>query len=321
MSLKGKWQLLLLPPAGFLFWLAFRSIPIRGIRSWAEGFGITSLVLLVLYEIAAWMIMGERWRFFCRENGADIRLGTATGARLAGFSWSYITPGPHVGGEPVQLFYLTRKGIPARKTLPALVRDRAYEFFSGLFTASFLIFLPGGDSKTGWISGVAAFSFLTAALMPAMSRKVFRYYAGFILRFSGSRPEGRHRVYRFLKDLFHPGQKSNRSPGVSSLLVFSVLLAPLLTVGEMALFFNGSGVLLSWRAFLVLTAVSRISHYAPVPGAVGVYDLGMIAASGWLGLDPVVTAAYVLFTRFRDLVQVGSGLIIFHTPTGAKIER
>ncbi len=258
--MKGKWQLLLLPPAVLLFWLAFRGIPTQGIRNWADGIKLTSLALLLLYEIAAWIVMGERWRFFCRESGANIGLRTATAARLAGFSWSYITPGPHVGGEPVQLFYLTRKGIPARSTLSALVRDRGYEFFSGLFTSSFLVFLPGGDNKTGWISGIAAFSFLTLTLMPAMSQKIFRCYAGILLKVSGTQPERRRRVYRFLKDLFQPWRESKRNPVVGSLLLFSVLLAPLLIIGEMALFFTASGAALSFRAVLVLAAVSRISH-------------------------------------------------------------
>jgi uncharacterized protein (TIRG00374 family) len=320
MSLKGKWQLLLLLPAGLLFWLAFRDIPLRGIRNWAEGFGIFNLMLLILYEIGAWILMGERWRFFCRENGVNINLGTATAARLAGFSWSYITPGPHLGGEPVQLYYLSRRGIPVRSTLPALVRDRAYEFFSGLFTSSFLVFLPGADGKSAWISGMAAFCFLALTLMPAMNHKVFRCYAGVLLRASGPHPPRRRRIYQFLKDLFQPFRELKRGHAVQGLLLLSVLLAPLLTIGEMALFFTGSGVQLNWRTVLVLAAVSRISHYAPVPGAVGVYDLGMIAASGWFGLDPIVAAAYILFTRLRDLIQVGTGLLLFHFPTGAAIE-
>jgi hypothetical protein len=201
-----------------------------------------------------------------------------------------------------------------------LVRDRGYELFSGLFTASFLIVLPGSDPGAGWISALAAVLFLAAAVLPVYSRKAFKALITVVFSFSGPSPERRYRIHRFLRNVFHSPGRRKRPLQIQILLYLSLFLTPLLAIGEIGLFFSLSGFPPGWRSVLVLAAVSRITHYAPVPGALGVYDAGMITAAAWLNLDPVTAAAYVLFTRLRDLFQVGIGMLLFYLPSGGNHE-
>ena len=297
-----------------LLWPVVRDFPAEAIREWAGGFEFPAVAALVIFESAAWILMGERWRYFCRENGVRIGLIEATSARLAGFAWSYITPGPQIGGEPIQILYISHRGHPARRVLPALVRDRSYEFFSGLITASLLMALPSGDGRAGWISGAVAITFITGVAVLSTNYRVFRCVAGIVMTWFGRTFSRGRAIHRFLSDVFRNRAARKRSIGLQALIWLSLVLAPVLAIGELFVFFGFSGMPLNWRSALVLAAASRISRYAPVPGAIGVYDAGMMATVGWLGLDTGAAAGYILFTRIRDLIQVGFGLALSSMP-------
>jgi len=313
---RTRWFLLLLAPGLVLAVLAFRNLSIGELGRWIRDFGVAPLGLLALYEVLAWGLMGERWRLFCREEGARLPVLRANAARLAGFAWSYITPGPHLGGEPVQLGYLTRRGHRLDRLLPALLRDRGYEVLAGLLTASLVLVLPGGDRSAGIIAAAAALVLVGLAALPAVSRRAFRALAAAAVAAVPKRWRNFRRsrsIYIVVRRTLRSDSETDRSLVLRIAVALSLLLPPMLIVVELILFFRLSGTAAPLRSVLVLAAVSRIAHYAPIPGALGVYDAGMIGSAAWLGLDPVAAGGYVLFTRTRDLIQVGLGLMIFGT--------
>jgi hypothetical protein len=185
---------------------------------------------------------------------------------------------------------------------------------SGLITVSSLAVLPGGDRRLGWTAAAIAVALILSAATIARRPAVFRSVAAAGMVIGGRSPVRRGRIYRFLKNVFQSAATVRlRIPG-RALLTASLVLAPLLTVLELQLFFAFSAAPLNWRNAIIMAAVSRIAHYAPVPGAIGVYDAGMMGAAAWLGLDPAIAAAYVFFTRLRDVLQVGAGLVIGAVP-------
>ena len=93
---------LLLAASPVLLWLAFRHLPPGALGHWISGLTPGALGLLIGFEILAFFLMGERWRYLLREAGASAPFLLIQRSRLAGFAWSYLTPGPHFGGEPVQ---------------------------------------------------------------------------------------------------------------------------------------------------------------------------------------------------------------------------
>jgi uncharacterized protein (TIRG00374 family) len=311
---------IIIPPALLLCLPLIRNIPGGALADWASGFGAVSLIVLLLFETASWFMMGERWRFFCREHGARIGLNRSTAARLSGFAWSYITPGPHFGGEPVQILYLARRGHPVQSTLPALMRDRGYEFFAGLLTVTLIVLLPGNVFDQKYYSLIPAAALLLGALLLASNRKAYRAFVGLIMKLSGQNPSRRRQVHRYFAMLFRNSARKERSMPVRILLLLSLLQTPLLVIMEIKLFFILSGTPLAWYEAMALAGVSRATHYAPVPGAVGVYDAGMLGSGAWMGLDPGTSAAYVMVTRLRDLVQVVIGLLLASLPTGVTNE-
>lgn len=304
--LSGGAALLLLP--------VIRRVDPGSLGTWASGFGVVPVLIFLLYQVAAWILMGERWRFFCREHGIHVSLTTAGAARLLSFAWSYITPGPHVGGEAAQIAYLKRRGFPASAIIPALLRDRAYEFVASLFAVSFLVLLPRGgspDSKAAaWMPAAAGGLLLICACIITGSRRAYRIVQTVLLIVSGRSFSRRRKSHRFLADLLRNPAAVKRRRLTAFLIYLSLLQAAFIAAAELMLFFTLSGAPLSWREALILAAVSRGTHYAPVPGGIGVYDAGMVGAAGWIGIDYGIAAAYVLVTRFRDLVLIGFGLLV-----------
>ncbi len=306
----------LLPLGLVMAWLVFRRLPADALAGWARGFPGWGIPALVGFEIVSWILMGERWRYLARESGRPVAFGPSQAARAAGFAWSYITPGPHLGGEPVQLTWLARRGIPLRDSLSPLVRDRAWELLGGLLTASWLLVLPGGNRLAGVLFAGLTVAALVFAGTPLRRVRTARLLARIVLPFAGRSPARRSGWYRTIRETLGAAGASPRGRTAWWLLRLSLLLAPLLTLAELALFFHLSGGAPPLRSLMVLTAVSRIAHYAPVPGGLGVYEAGLIGTAVWLGIDPGSAAAYVLFTRIRDLVQVGFGLAATAWPAG-----
>src|SRR5687768_10430210 len=108
----GAWTLAQLP-------LAEISTSINSLNpaQWIFWLGLNGLIILLL---------GLRWQLLTRALAAPIKLLKLLAIRQAGQAVSFITPGPQFGGEPLQVYWLYRYGMPLRKALLALGLDRFF---------------------------------------------------------------------------------------------------------------------------------------------------------------------------------------------------
>jgi uncharacterized protein (TIRG00374 family) len=291
-------------------WLAFRGIPAGSLGAWITNFSLGALGFLLIYEMAAFTVLGERWRFLLRESGLSVPFWRVMQSRLSGFAWSYLTPGPHIGGEPMQLLVLRAVRIPVSRSVPSLLKDRVYDFFGGILISAAIVSLLSKGSRFVWgpLIGVAAMSILVMGFrFPALRRWALRL----LLPLAGKSPHRRYRMYRIFRDTVTP--RVRRPVRIQIVLAASILLGPLLHIGELALFFSFSGEAPGIGPLIILASISRIAHYVPVPGGIGVVEWGMMSAVGWLGIDVGTMAAYLIFVRLRDIIQVAAG-ILFSLP-------
>ena len=96
------------------------------------------------------LVLGLRWQLLNIALGAPIRLLKLLAIRQAGQAVSFITPGPQFGGEPLQVYWLYKYGLPLRKALLALGLDRFFELwvnFSVLLLAVLLLLTGIGDNS------------------------------------------------------------------------------------------------------------------------------------------------------------------------------
>ena len=66
-----------------------------------------------------------------RAFGQRVPFFSVMGLRLAGFALSYFTPGPQVGGEPLQVFLLKKRhAIPTTAGVASVFLDKLFEILA-----------------------------------------------------------------------------------------------------------------------------------------------------------------------------------------------
>jgi len=112
-----------------LLWWVLRNVPLgeiwntlRQLRFWQIGL-LLSLNALVI------ALMTARWWIIVRAENQQIPFLPLTGYRLSAFGLSYFTPGPQVGGEPLQVIYLQKyHGLSYARATSAVIMDKLLEF-------------------------------------------------------------------------------------------------------------------------------------------------------------------------------------------------
>ena len=104
---------------------AFRSVSIDDLLHILSGLGVIPLAILVSVNALIAYSFGLRWWLILRTQGFRIGYLFLASYRLVAYSISYFTPGPHLGGEPLQAFLVARRhNHESTSPLPRnLIRD------------------------------------------------------------------------------------------------------------------------------------------------------------------------------------------------------
>ena len=134
-----------------LLWLAALSLgawsllqlPFHGIQTQLFHLPWQALLPWVSLNIIIILLLSWRWHFFIRQmnpfpKGPGISLFRLLTLRQAGQAVNFLTPGPQVGGEPLQLVWLARQSnLSLSQAGASLAMDRFFELWTN-FTALFL---------------------------------------------------------------------------------------------------------------------------------------------------------------------------------------
>jgi uncharacterized protein (TIRG00374 family) len=86
---------------------------------------LLAMNLLILWSFS-W-----RWWAALRALGHSVSTVRLVGYRLAAFAVSYLTPGPQFGGEPLQVYLLSRREeLPASTAVASVVVDKTLELIA-----------------------------------------------------------------------------------------------------------------------------------------------------------------------------------------------
>ena len=106
---KFRWTWLLWLAVPLVIAMLLRNAPwgdiwqaLRGLKAW-------QFIVLAGLNMAVLAMFAARWWLILRSFGQKAPFFKLLGYRLAGFGVSYFTPGPQFGGEPLQVFLLSRK--------------------------------------------------------------------------------------------------------------------------------------------------------------------------------------------------------------------
>jgi glycosyltransferase 2 family protein len=304
-----------------LAWHASRGVAWAGVWDLVAGLGSWAVLILVVINLLLLPLMTARWWLLLRTLGWPVGMLSACAYRAAANAVSYLTPGPHFGGEPLSVDCLHhRHGVPLPTAAASVAVDRLLELLASMVVLTFcLISLDFARSRP--VTGSRGL-LLAIVLLAAVS-----WFLAAL--FSGRRPLGRS-VALFKR--FDSGHCTWISCNLGALMdmvtqaeavaesVFRrhrgpFLLANLLSLvhwtGVFAEFWLMSALLglpLSFWHLTAVVAVARLSFFTPLPAGIGVLESALPWVTAALGLGSPLGMSLCLIMRCRDLLFGLAGL-------------
>ena len=279
--------------AASLFAWTLSRVPLADAFSAIRGLDTTAIVVLVSLNALALLVFGLKWWIVLRGLGQKIGLFETSLYRLAGFGFAYFTPGPRVGGEPVQVILAERRsGVPRDAAIASVALDRMLDASMnlGFLLAAALYLLEGGGAL--FISILLA---VPLGYMLALAR--------------GHRPlaelVGRE-IVRSSED--QAGCFCRERTGHLMLAVLAGLASLSMMLTEYWLMSFYLGTPLSFRQLVIGLAAARIAYFLFLPAGLGVLEARQVMAVRSLGLPVALGVSLSLVIRFRDVLVAAFGL-------------
>ncbi len=291
-----------------LVWVVVRVVPFSAVWQTIQQLQGGELAWLLLANgVVLWGLNG-RWWFILRGLGHPVPYHTLLGYRLVAFGISYFTPGPHVGGEPAQVYLVERfHGVPRPVAVAAVGLDKTLEL---LVNFTFLLLGVGVMLRTAVFNqmvgtGTAVFAILLL-LLPVTYLLALRH-GRYPLAHTWlwlMRPGGGwlHRVYHLLHS--SETQASHFCRVAPRFLFFALgmsLLSWLALLAEYGLMVSFLGSQLTLEQLLIALTAIRLAMLLPLPAGLGTLETSQLLAFAWLGGDTAVGLAVALSIRARDV--------------------
>ncbi len=253
----------------------------------------TAVSALVAVNVAALVVFGVRWWIILRALGHPIGLIDASLYRLAAFGFSYFTPGPQVGGEPVQVLLAeNRHGVARDVAIGSVGLDR---LFDGVVNLAFLAAsaLVVADSATTLVLAVLVMVPLAYLIALAVGRRpVSALFNREVVR------DSEEQAGRFCRE--------RRVPLALAIAASFASWGMLLLEYWLLAYFLG--IPLSPTQLVIGLAAARVAYLLLFPAGLGVLEVGQVAAVSAMGFPAALGLSLSLVIRFRDVVTATAGL-------------
>lgn len=291
-----------------LLWFALRGIDWAAFAALVGSLTLLQVLVLVLVNGLIVILLGARWWLILRARGYRVGFLRAAAYRLAAFSVSYFTPGPHFGGEPLQVYLAVRREkVPAAASAASVALDKVLELSANFAFLAFgvVILLSGGllDERTGSLSLAAALALL---LVPLIYLGVLATGAQPFTRLLRALPQAEQRRWSGGVDLIRAAEEeagrfiaAHRLTFFLAVILSGVVWAAL--VLEYALAIRFLGLQLDWRQVISVMTAARIAILLPMPGGLGTLEAALVLVTQALGESAAFGAGLSLLIRVRDL--------------------
>ena len=267
--------------------------------------------------IVLWLLTG-RWWMLLRGLNVRIPWHRLLGYRLAAFGLSYFTPGPHFGGEPLQVHLPMRHyDAPGDAALAAVTLDKLLELlvnFSFLVVAAVYVFGQGTFARGSSLSALAYALILLVipiGLLAAIWAGRHPLAGGLALL----RRVWANGSLRRIQERVAQGEElaaalcRQRPWSVAGALLFA-LLSWAAMIGEFWLATHVLGLGLSLGQAVTAMLAARIAILFPLPAGLGALEASLVLAMGALGAGPSAGLSLALLIRTRDVILGLTGLAI-----------
>jgi glycosyltransferase 2 family protein len=307
----GAWILAQLPLAEIS-----TSISSLSAKQWIVWLGLNGVIILVL---------GLRWQLLTIALAAPISFLKLLAIRQAGQAVSFITPGPQFGGEPLQVYWLYKYGMPLRKALLSLGLDRFFELwvnFSVLLLAVLLLLAGIGDNNTinnsensigDWQTMLAPLLiFLTLMVSLAWVLIKQPQWINDRLERVAARWQHNHRLNSINQHWQSLGDDLRYALRTQKLRFLLAILLSLLgwagLLAELYLILHYVGIEADLHSFLIILVAMRMALLLPMPGGVGTIEASVLWSFHTLNLPASAALGLIAMMRVRDAIVLLIGL-------------
>ena len=317
-TIRQRWiRLGWLALLGALLWLALKNAPLADIWASLRQLTLWQLLIILVLDVIAFVLVTMRWWIVVRAKSSRVPLFPLIGYRMAAFALSYFTPGPQVGGEPLQVLYLQKNyGLGFARATSAVIVDKLLEFFTNFLFLAFGLYAisrVGIFSENGMQAMLSAIPLVALLLWPPIHLVLLyqkRFPLSALLQWIERRFGRRDWMRLLVISERMAGSFCRRHLGALLLSLMVSLLSWLVMAYEYSLMARFLNISLDfWQVLAALTAL-QLAFMLPMPAGLGAMELGQVLVMRGMGLPDALGISLSLLMRGRDLFNGGIGLLI-----------
>jgi glycosyltransferase 2 family protein len=300
-----------------LLYLALRNAPFIEIWNTLSQLRLWQIGVLFLVNSGVIFAITARWWIIVRSENRSVPFLPLVRYRLSTFGISYFTPGPQVGGEPLQIYYLQKNhGLTFVRATSAVIMDKLIELLgnSVLIVAGLTAAVRVGMvSRSGSLALGSLIPVIAILVVPLVHLSLLyhgRYPLSRLLRAVSpilGKPDWARLI--IVSERMAASFVRRRLSTVLAAFLFS-MLAMAGTLFEYALITNFLGAHLSFTQSLAGLTSVMLAFILPLPGGLGALEASQVYALTSMGYAPAIGISVSLLIRARDLMNAGLGLLL-----------
>jgi uncharacterized protein (TIRG00374 family) len=311
--------------AVLLLWLTLRTVDLGEVWARLAHLQPAQIALLLIVNVAVLATFSARWWLLLAAQGYRINYLLLMAYRLITFAVSYFTPGPHFGGEPLQVYLITsRHNAPVAVSVAAVVIDKVLEMAANFtFLTLGVIFVVRGQalpgvSETQLLATSIVLLSLPLSLLAALMlghRPISTLLAWAEHPWRWLRPRSTALTATSFANAVRQSETQSidlcrQHPIAMLLAIGASILSWAAIVGEFWLMTAVLGLDLTLPEAVAALLAARVAILLPVPAALGALEASQALAMRLLGQSPVAGVSLSLLIRARDVLLglLGLGL-------------
>jgi glycosyltransferase 2 family protein len=300
-----------------LLWWALRAVPFIEIREALRQLKLWQLATLLGFNVLVLGAMTARWWAILHAENPGIPFLQLVRYRLAVFGLSYFTPGPQVGGEPLQVVYLQRDhGVTFARATAVVIMDKLLEFLANfiLLAVGLIAAIRMGLVTRGSPQAIGSLVPLAAILLWPLIHLMLlyrgRYPVSAVMRAAMSLTKRQKWMRLIIVSERMAGGFTRRHPGaLLAALGFSLLAWAGMTIEYFMMADFLQAQLTAEQTLAALTA-ALFAFLMPLPGGLGALEASQVYVMMAFGHPAAIGIGISLLMRARDILNGGLGLLL-----------
>lgn len=293
-----------------LLWWALRDIAWMAVWRVLRNLDAGQIALVLALNAITLACFTAPWWLILRAQGHRIAPLRLLRYRVAAFGVSYLTPGPQVGGEPVQIFAVQRRhDVPTPIATSAAVLEKILEWWVNIVVLACGVIASTQLVSINAATRISALFVLVGVIVALMGYVVALWRGQSPISKLLQKTCGFDRKLGWVCAAEAEMNRACRNrPRTLALALLFTVLSWLLVLADYWVLMSLLGVRLTPVQLLVAATLNRLAFLLPLPGGLGALESSQVLAMSALGLDPAIGISHSLIVRARDVTTAALGL-------------